>query len=55
MNTSNSIFRRINILWCRLRLKWAERAVERPFDTAASLRLDRAVIALEKALEARPC
>ena len=40
----------IAALW--LRYQWAARAVSRPFDPAASLRLDRALLALERALEA---
>jgi len=32
----------------RLRLRLAERALRRPFTTAASLRLDRALVALER-------
>jgi len=45
------MFRRFRIALCRLRYMWAVRAVNRPFDPAASLRLDSSVIALEKALE----
>lgn len=39
---------KIVCLW--LRYRWAARAVERPFDEAASLRLDQALVRLEKAL-----
>jgi len=35
-------------LIARFRLRLAERALRRPFTTAASLRLDRAILALER-------
>ena len=47
----SSLARSVKIFLCRLRLQWAVRAIDRPFDSAASLRLDRAVISLETALE----
>ena len=42
--------RHVKLFLCRLRLKLAERAISRPFNTKASLRLDTAVVALEEAL-----
>jgi len=43
---------KVNIFLCRLCLKRAERAVNRPYNPAASLRIDRALLALESAEEA---
>ena len=44
--------RGLYILLLRLRYLWAARAVHYPFDPAASLRLDKALLALERELEA---
>lgn len=40
----------LNFAYLWLRYRWAARAVSRPFDAAASLRLDRALVRLEKAI-----
>ena len=45
-----NLVRAVNIFFGRLRLRMAERAVNRPFDMRASLRLDRAWNALQEAL-----
>ena len=47
-----NLVRAVNIFFGRLRLRMAERALSGPFDMRASLRIDRALLALESAEEA---
>jgi len=37
---ARTIFRRLALAWLRLRLRLAERAIDRPFDLEASRRID---------------
>jgi hypothetical protein len=44
---------RVVVIARRLRLRFAERAVNRPWTRPASLRLDRALLAVERARRSR--